>query len=340
LQLRTTLDAAAVAQAPVSRPRLGPAALRRELTLDVELAGVLDPAPSLEMFRRSGDDLLDRWDGTTFLRTAAAGGRRIAFATTFTGTPNRPILRITVEDGEYAAPVAAAARAAFLAPPREFAALCRADPVVARLAARYPGLRPVLQLDLLGALIRCISAQQVNLRWAAETRRRLAERFGDRHTVAGVVVYSLSAERLAGASLAEIRALQFTNRKAEYIIAAAQAIATGAIDRERLSALDDERVIAELVALRGIGVWTAEWILARTMGRPRVVAGDLGVRKAVGIAYRRRAMPAEDQVRRLTVHWGRAAAHAQALLLHALGEKQLEAVVAGIRRRPAPRSLR
>ena len=81
--------------------------------------------------------------------------------------------------------------------------------------------------------------------------------------------------------------------------------------------------VDELVALRGIGVWTAEWILARTLGRPRVVAGDLGVRKAVGIAYREGVMPSEAEVRDLTAHWHVSAAHAQALLLHGLGEKEL-----------------
>jgi DNA-3-methyladenine glycosylase II len=206
--------------------------------------------------------------------------------------------------------------------------LRRADPVLALLESRYRGFRPVLQLNLLGALVRCVSAQQVNLRWASETRRRLAERFGDRHTVDGATVYSLSAERLANAAPAEIRTLQFTNRKAEYIVAVAQAIAQGQISLERLRTLSDSAVIDELVALRGIGVWTAEWVLARTLGRPRVVAGDLGVRKAVGIVYRKGVMPSEDEVRGLTAHWRVSAAHAQALLLHGLGEKELEALVA------------
>lgn len=326
--MRRNLSAATPQAAASLRPRRTPAIAKRELTFEVELRGALDPAASLEMFRRTGDDLLDRWNGATFVRTIAVGGRVVAFATTFAGTPNRPMLRVTVEDREYCEPVAAAVRTAFVAQPREFAALRRADPLVARLEARYRGLRPVLQLDLLGALIRCISAQQVNLRWAAETRKRLAERFGDRHTVSDAVVYSLGAQRLSNASIAEIRALQFTNRKAEYIIAAAQTIAAGQVGLARLTTLADDEVIAALVALRGIGVWTAEWILARTMGRPRVVAGDLGVRKAVGIAYRRGAMPSEDEVRRLTAHWGRSGAHAQALLLHALGEKRLAAIAA------------
>jgi DNA-3-methyladenine glycosylase II len=306
--------------------RMPSVAVRREASFELELPGPLDPAASLEMFRRSGDDLLDRWNGRTFVRTIAINGRTVAFATAFAGTRARPAIRVTVDDRDYAEGVMAAVRATFVPPPRHFAELRRADLLLARLETRYRGFRPVLQLNLLGALLRCISAQQVNLRWASETRRRLAERFGDKHVVDGTIVYSLGSERLASAAPAEIRALQFTNRKAEYIVAVAQAVAGGKVSVERLAALSDAAVIEELVALRGIGVWTAEWILARTLGRPRVVAGDLGVRKAIGIAYRKGVMPSEDEVRDLTAHWHVSAAHAQALLLHGLGEKELEAL--------------
>ncbi|HEY2524151.1 MAG TPA: hypothetical protein VGI29_03765 [Candidatus Binataceae bacterium] len=302
------------------------ASVRREASFELELPGPLDPAASLEMFCRSGDDLLDRWDGRAFLRTIEIDGHAIAFATAFAGTRARPAVRVAISDGECAEPILAAVRATFVPPPPHFAELRRADPLLARLEARYRGFRPVLQLNLLGALVRCISAQQVNLRWASETRRRLAERFGDKHAVDGAIIYSLSAERLASAAPAEIRALQFTNRKAEYVVAVAQAVARGQIAIERLASLSDAEVIDELVALRGIGVWTAEWILARTLGRPRVVAGDLGVRKAIGIAYRKGVMPSENEVRDLTAHWKVSAAHAQALLLHALGEKELAAL--------------
>jgi DNA-3-methyladenine glycosylase II len=292
------------------------------------MRGPLDWTASLEMFRRSGDDLLDRWDGARFLRTMEIDRSIVAIAIVFAGTRTHPVMRVTIDNGDCAEAVIAAARATFLVPPRHFAELRRADPIVARLEARYRGFRPVLQPNLLGALIRCISAQQVNLRWACETRRRLAEKFGDKHTVDGAVVYSLSAERLSNAAPAEIRALQFTSRKAEYIVAAAQAVASGMVTLEALAAMADDEVIGHLVALRGIGAWTAEWILARTLGRPRVVAGDLGVRKAVGIAYRGGSMPSEDEVRALTIHWRESAAHAQALLLHALGERELESLAA------------
>jgi len=289
----------------------------------VRLPGPLDISTSLELFRRSGDDLIDRWDGVHLVRTIRVGERRVAYVCTLAGTIAEPGLRVIVDDSALLPAVAQSLRAAFMPAPPEFADLLQRDPVIARLDAAFPGLRTVRQFDLLAAMVRSISAQQVNLRWAVTTRRRLAEAFGERHQVGEHVVYSLSAERLAAASVAEIRALQFTTRKAEYIISTAEAIASGRISIAELEALSHEEVLSRLVALRGIGRWTAEWILARTLGRPCVVAGDLGVRKAVGLAYLGTPLPSESAVREATAHWGPSTNVAQTLLLHGFSQDTL-----------------
>jgi DNA-3-methyladenine glycosylase II len=286
----------------------------------LQLPGPLDIPGSLELFRRSGDDLIDRWNGTTLARTARSGDRIAAYIAAPSGSVEAPAILVSVEHpGDLPVAVDQVKRTFVPAPP-EFADLLAADPIIAGLEARYPGVRPVRQFDLFSALVRGISAQQVNLRWAVTTRRRLAETFGERHEIAGHAVYTLPAERLSMVNPADLRALQFTTRKAEYIVHAAQAIAGGQVSVEQLAALPDEEVIARLSALRGIGRWTAEWILARTLGRPTVVAGDLGVRKAVGMAYLGAPLPSEAEVRRATAHWGASAGVAQQLLLHALGE--------------------
>ena len=120
--------------------------------------------------------------------------------------------------------------------------------------------------------------------------------------------------------MASLRALQLTTRKAEYIIALATAVATGTLDLAGLRDQPDAEVIACLTACRGLGRWTAEWFLARALGRPRVVAGDLGVRKAIGAAYCNGNLPSETDVCELTGHWGAAAGVAQQLLLHGLSQ--------------------
>lgn len=248
-------------------------------------------------------------------------GRAVAYAAHL--ADGGGALDLTVADERAADAVAEAARRSFLTPGPDFAALRRRDRLIARLDRRHPGFRPLLYPDLTTALIRLISAQQVNLRWAATTRRRLAERFGARHQVGDHTVYSLDADRIAEVEPADIRALQFTTRKAEYIVGAARAVADGTLDASALDGLDDEPIIDGITAVRGLGRWTAEWVLARTLGRPRVVAGDLGVRKAVGKAYLADDKPDERQVRAATAHWGAAAASAQALLLHGLAEGTL-----------------
>jgi DNA-3-methyladenine glycosylase II len=279
----------------------------------VTFAEPIDIGASLELFRRSGDDLIDRWDGSRLVRVLRFGDRRVPFV----GTAEGCALRVLPDSKE----VREAVEHTFFGAPPEFVELLREDRVLGELHQKFPGVRQPRQLDLFTALVRCISAQQVNLRWAVTTRRRLAEAFGIRHQVKGDTVYTLEPAKLANVEPEEIRALQFTMSKSHAIVAVAQAMAEGYL--EDLPDLPDEEVTHKLTTIRGIGRWSAEWVLARTLGRPVVVAGDLGVRKAVSLAYLGVPMASEEEVRRATQHWGNAAGVAQALLLHALGEGAL-----------------
>jgi len=312
----------------------------------LRLAGPLDVPGSLEGYRRSGDDLLDRWDGAVWLRVLPLDGRPVAVAARPVGTVSAPALRVATDVGADAAAAGRALASAFVTAPAALRELAAADPVVAAAADRWPGVRPVLQRDLLTAVVRSISAQQITLRFAAVLRARLARRFGVRHTVpvpggpapttgpegsgepprgapVDWEVWGLDAAALAGAEVAELRALQFSNAKAVAIVVFAGAVADGRLRLDELAELDDEQVVDRLVAFPGIGRWTAEWLLARTLGRPRVVAGDLGVRKAVGAAYLGGRMPSAAEVRAATAHWGAAAGVAQQLLLQWLANRQV-----------------
>jgi DNA-3-methyladenine glycosylase II len=288
---------------------------------DLALPGPLDIPASVERLRRWGDDLLDRWDGRTLVRTTTWNGAVVPYACAVTGTLDQPGLRVLARDASERPAVEVALRALFILPDGDaLVALAACDPAVDRLVRAFPGVRGLRATDGLAALVRAISAQQVNLTWAATTRRRLAELAGVRYPIGAHEVYALDAALLARTTVADLRALQFTTRKAEYLITVAQGVVDGSLDLPALAALPDAEVIARLVAVRGLGRWTAEWYLARTLGRPVVVAGDLGVRKAVGAMYLGGTMPSEAQVRELTAHWGAAAAVAQELALHALGQ--------------------
>lgn len=290
------------------------------VTVDIRWPGPLDIPRSLEVLRRSGDDLIDRWDGDVLLRTARIGKHAVPYCCRVTGTVEDPMVEVMVRQPEHVAAVEHSVRTMFVTDPDPLAALIAVDPAMARLEDRYRGLRPVLQSDLLTALIRSISAQQVNLKWAATTRRRLAQACGRRHELGPHQVISLDAADLAAESPDTLRALQFTTRKSEYIISLARAVAEGHLDLEALRTASDQEVIERLTALRGLGRWTAEWFLARALGRPCVAAGDLGVRKGIGLVYLEGRMPSESEVRELTAHWGNAAGMAQQLVLQALSD--------------------
>jgi DNA-3-methyladenine glycosylase II len=156
-----------------------------------------------------------------------------------------------------------------------FVAFAVTEPVLAEVVPALRGFRPPLVPDPFEALVTSITAQQISLRAAFSIRNRLIEAFGERHTVA----YAFPArERLAAARPEEIVAVGFSRRKAEYVIGLARA----ELDLDGLALLPDEEVKAALIAQPGLGDWTADWFLARHLGRPDAwPAGDLGLRKAV-----------------------------------------------------------
>jgi DNA-3-methyladenine glycosylase II len=152
-------------------------------------------------------------------------------------------------------------------------------PVIGGLAYRLQGFRPPLAPDSFESIVTSITAQQVSLFSAVAIRNRLIERFGTRGTHA----YGFpDRERIAAADEAELVALGFSRRKAEYVVG----LARSDLDLDGLASLDDDEIRARITAVRGLGPWTAEWFLARHLARPRAwPAGDLGLRKAAEVFY-------------------------------------------------------
>jgi DNA-3-methyladenine glycosylase II len=160
-----------------------------------------------------------------------------------------------------------------------FHVFARKEQVLAETAERFPGFRPPLAPDPFEALISSITAQQVSLHAAFAVRSRFVDRFGE---PVGLAVAFPTRERVASATEEELTGLGFSRRKAEYVLGLARAD----LDLHELASLPDEEVKTRLTALRGIGEWSADWFLARYLGRPHAwPAGDLGLRKAVLAFY-------------------------------------------------------
>jgi DNA-3-methyladenine glycosylase II len=174
-----------------------------------------------------------------------------------------------------------------------FYAFAESDRALARLVHRLRGLRPPLNPTPFETLVTSITAQQVSLRSAFAVRNRLIERFGERAEHAWAFP---TAERVARADEEELTAIGFSRRKAEYVVGLARA----EVDWTELATLADEEVKSRLVALRGLGEWTADWFLARHLGRPRAwPAGDLGLWKALAEHYLAGVRPTIAETRAL-----------------------------------------
>lgn len=167
------------------------------------------------------------------------------------------------------------------------------DAVLASGVAPRTRIRPP---DHYGALVRSICGQQLSVRAAAAIYERVCLRFGG-STPSPEQVLADDPEALrtaAGLSRAKVASLR----------SLAEHVRSGSLELDRLDLLDDAAVEGELVAVRGIGTWTAHMFLIFHLERPDVLAwGDLGVRTAVQRAYGPNGLPGRAELELLAEPW-------------------------------------
>jgi AraC family transcriptional regulator, regulatory protein of adaptative response / DNA-3-methyladenine glycosylase II len=197
-----------------------------------------------------------------------------------------------------AAPAAAALRRLLRrmfdldAPLGPFLELARGDRLLGPLVARHPGLRlPQLPEPFEGA-VRAIVGQQVSVAAARTVVDRLIRQLGEPVDAGGRGLFAFPpAAVVAAASPERLAALGLTRAKAAALIAVAAATAGGAVDWEHLRGAAPEAAQAALLALPGIGPWTASYIRMRALGdRDAFPASDLGVIKALASLAPRTAL--------------------------------------------------
>jgi DNA-3-methyladenine glycosylase II len=102
----------------------------------------------------------------------------------------------------------------------------------------------------------------------------------------------------------ELRAAGLSQQKTTYLRALAERTRSGQIEFARLPLLSDREAIEHLVAVKGVGLWTAQMFLLFALRRPDVLAtGDLGIRAAIRAAYRLRTLPTAAKIERLANGW-------------------------------------
>jgi DNA-3-methyladenine glycosylase II len=182
--------------------------------------------------------------------------------------------------------------------------LAATDPTMAALVERVGKIDLKTRLkrrseerpaDAYGALLRAIVGQQLSTKAARTIYGRILDLFGGS---------TPAPEQLLEAEETDLRAAGLSGRKVEYIRDLASHVISGELELDRLDQLPDEEVIAEIVAVRGLGVWTAEMFLLFHLERPDVLSGgDLGIRKAIQVEYGLEEMPTPTQVIEIGERW-------------------------------------
>ncbi|MFC7370162.1 DNA-3-methyladenine glycosylase family protein [Fictibacillus iocasae] len=173
------------------------------------------------------------------------------------------------------------------------------------LCRQFNGLKLVTDTDLFEAITKIIVGQQVNLTFAGTLINRLTDLAGTKieHNGKSFQLFP-EAEKVAMLDYSQLRELQFSQRKAEYIIDLARMAASGTLALDELWHKTDEEIMQILLPIRGIGRWTIECLLIFGMGRPDVLpAADIGLRNGVKLVWDMDHQPSEEEVRELAKDW-------------------------------------
>jgi DNA-3-methyladenine glycosylase II len=185
-----------------------------------------------------------------------------------------------------------------------FYQLAQQDPLLKEPASQHQGLRLVGIPDLFEALSWAIVGQQVNMTFAQAQKRRLAENFGDYLDYQGqhFLIFP-GPEKIAPLEPQELLPLQISQRKGEYLIRVARAMQAGNLSKERLRKLAPEAMERELLAHRGIGPWTANYVMMKTLRvQSAFPVDDVGLQNAIGAALGK-GKPQREEVLALGQAW-------------------------------------
>ncbi|HEV3344238.1 MAG TPA: hypothetical protein VG125_27935, partial [Pirellulales bacterium] len=261
--------------------------------------------------RRRPHNVVDRWDGTTYRRVLPLPAGPVEVAVIQSSPPEAARLQVAVAGQPTSAAVRTAVTSALerllglsidLTQFYQFAADQRR---LGPLAEGFRGMKPPRFATIFEGVINAMACQQLTLTLGVHLLNRLAVACGAAFGVGDETVHAFPRpEALARLSPVALRQFGFSRQKGRAMIELAQSVVEGHLDLEGLATLPDDEVVKRLVEIRGVGRWTAEYVLLRGLGRTHVFPGDdVGARNNLQ-RWLRLAKPLDYQrVRRVLSRW-------------------------------------
>lgn len=261
--------------------------------------------------RRRPHNIVDRWDGTTYRRLLSLPAGPVEVAVTQPASHEKSRLNVAVSGQPFHAALQTAVTLAlerllgFRFDLSEFYQFAVHHRRLIPLAHRFRGMKPPRFATVFEGAINAIACQQMTLTLGVRLLNDLALAFGTAFDVGDETVYAFPRPMdLAGLSPSDLRRIGFSHQKGRAMIELSQSIAEGKLDLEGFASLPDDEAVKRLCELRGVGRWTAEYVLLRGLGRTHIFPGDdVGARNNLR-RWLRLAEPLDyEGVRRVLSRW-------------------------------------
>jgi len=188
---------------------------------------------------------------------------------------------------------------------KPFYEMAQQDNILGKLVQKYEGYRVVGIPDLFESIVWAIIGQQINLTFAYTLKKRLITNFGEKVVWEDKDLWIFPKyEQIAQLSVEDLRNLQFSKRKAEYIIDVARRLQTGQLSKEKLEKLDNHTLKKQLMDIRGVGEWTANYVMMRTFNIPSAFpVADVGLHRALEKQLDVDERPTISEIEKLAKNW-------------------------------------
>ena len=189
---------------------------------------------------------------------------------------------------------------------KPFYELAKNDSISESLVKQYRGLRILKIQNIFEGLSWAIIGQQINLRFAYELKKRLVEKYGEKIEYNNEIYYLFPKPQvIQGLQVSDLKSLQFTSRKAEYIIDIAKLICEEEISFENLKNEKDYKSLKKrLIAIRGVGEWTADYVILKCFYLNEAFPiADVGIHNALKKILELQDKPSISEIETMAKKW-------------------------------------
>ncbi len=263
--------------------------------------------------RRQPHNQIDRWDGKTYCRVFVVDGVPVMVDVTQEGSTESPQLRVHISGNMTAAEESIKRKLRLLLMKvlgtsenvQEFYRIAGTHRKLNALAQKFIGLRPPRFPSVFEAVVNAFACQQLSLNVGITLLNRLSETYGaSLRSETGLIHAFPTPKDLATATPSVLRRLGFSSHKGHAIVSLACAVLDKRVNLERLASKNNQDAAAELREIKGVGRWTAEYVLLRGLRRLSVFPGDdVGAQNNLKWFLSLKKRPDYETIQRIMHRW-------------------------------------